>query len=390
MKQRLALLATTATVALSLSACGGGSSPSSASGGSSGTPPQPAVDSSVAGVVATGRPVAQATVTAYGIDGKTCGTAQTGADGSYAMNTQCPAGPVTFDVTAGSPGGLPLAAIGLPNTPAGAVSGTVNLTPLSTLALYDFVATQTVVPTAQVEPDFAHVLAAVPTIAQAATLIGPGAQGFEAQVLAAAHAVVQAIAAQLQAAGVDASTFDPVGTPFAANGQGVDAVFDQNPAGVPSADGYQLGSLLSLQLPAQPGAAPVYGGQNGPQLASSGGAAGTPPSSGGGAGGATGNLSIGGFTGVLAGSSCQVTATGGQIGGSCTLAGKAYPVYGTLASNALGFSILTVRLQAAPNFFIAGAVSSSGGSSQGAWADPMGEIVAAGASGHVTITATAN
>lgn len=389
MQHRLALITVACTLALSACGGGGGGAPSDSSINT--TTPAPTVASSVSGVAATGKPLAGATVTAYGSDGKACGSAQTAGDGSYAMNTQCAAGPVVFAVTAGAPSAPPLGAIGLSNVGSGAVGGTVNLTPLSTLALYDFVATQTIVPTAQAEPDFAHVLAAVPAIWQAAPLVGQGAQAFGSQVLAAARAVVQAVAAQLQAAGVNPASFDPVATSFAANGQGVDAVFDQFPASAPAANAYQLGSLLSLQLPVQPGSMPVFGGSAGAALAASGGAT-TPTVP---VGGSTvgGNLrfAMSSFTGALAGSTCSVTTNAGQASGTCTLNGQTYPIYGTLAVSAYGPAILNIHPQNMPNVLIlAILLSSSGvGTGQGSWVDPLGQIVPGGGSGNLTFQASA-
>jgi len=394
MKLRHLAAALAAACTLSLSACGGGGASSSAANDSPASA-APTVASSVNGVVATGRPLAGATVTAYGSDGNACGSAQTAADGSYAMNTQCVAGPVTFAVTSGPAGLPPLAAIALPNTSAGAVSGTVNLTPLSTLALYDFVATQDIVPTAQAEPSFAYILAAVPTIVQAGQLTGKSMQTILAQMQSAARAVVQAIAQQLQAVGIDPASFDPVTTPFAANGTGVDALFDQNPASAPAANAYQLGNLISLQLPAQAGASPVYGGSAAAALAGSGGALSgggismpTPSASGGAPAAANGSyqLSVTGFTGALAGSSCSLSGSGG----SCTLSGRSYAMNVSIRDNGFGYSIINLHPVSAPNFLIVGVLPSAGGTGQGAWADPLGEIIAGGGSGNVVVQYTPN
>lgn len=405
MSHRLTLTVLAAACTVALSACGGGGGGSTASNTASNntpaTPAAPTLASSVSGVAATGKPVAGATITAYGSDGRACGSAQTNASGSYTMTTQCAAGPVTFAVTSGPAGLPPLGAIGLPNS-SGAVSGTVNLTPLSTLALYEFVATQTIVPTAQAEPDFAHVLATVPTIWAAGPLMGKSTAQIVAQIQAAARAVVQSVAAQLQAAGVNPTGFDPVTTPFAANGQGLDAFFDQNPASAPAANAYQLGSLLRLQLPAQPGTAPAFGGSAGAALSASGGAlaagATVPASSASSPGTAASGtassgsytISVSGFTGALAGSSCSLSASGGQVSGNCTLAGTNYPTTGTLAANAYGFAILNAHPGNLSAVDIVGTLQGSSGSTQGAWVDVLGSIVPGGGSGNVVVQYSAN
>lgn len=389
---RIALAALAATGTLALSACGGGGTPSDYSVNTS-APATPTVASSVTGVAATGKPVAGATVTAIGSDGKTCGSAQTASNGSYTMKTQCASGPVVFAVTAGAPAGSPpLGAIGLPNSSSGTVTGTVNLTPLSTLTLFDFVATQTIVPTAQAQPDFTHILAAVPVLWQAAPMSAQGAQAFGAQLLAAARAVVQAVATQLQTAGVNLASFDPVTTPFAANGQGVDAFFDQYPASAPAANAYQLGSLLSLQLPAQSGVKPVFGGSAGAAL-SAGGLTSTPTTP---TGGTTpipsGNLriAVSNFTGALAGSTCSLTVTNGQVGGACTLNGNSYTAYGTYATNAFGSSTLNAHLSVFPSFTLIAIAPSAGAATlNGGWVDPYGQFVSGGGSGNATFQISA-
>jgi len=403
MHRRVVLSAVATAFTLALSACGGGgsgSSPSSTAGSTSSTQPssQPTVASSVSGVTATGKPVVGATVTAYGSDGHACGSAQTAADGSYSMSTQCVAGPVTFAVTAGGPAGVPLAAVALPNTASGAVSGTVNLTPLTTLAMYEFVATQTLVPTAQSQPDFPHILATIPTVWQAAPLMGKSTQQFASQLQAATLAVLQSVAAQLQAAGVSPGSFDPVTTAFTANGQGIDGFFDLYPVNVSAANAYGLGTLLSVQLPASVGGQPVFGGSAGAALAASGGAtsglgispgSGTAPAPTGSAPAGSMQITIGSFTGALAGSSCNLTADNGMVSGNCTLAGRNYPSTGTLADNGFGFSILNVHPGNLPTVAIAGAVAGTG-SSQGAWVDALGQIVPGGGSGNVIIQVSAN
>jgi hypothetical protein len=349
------------------------------------------VASALNGVVATGHAVAGVTVTAIDPLGNKCGSAQTQTDGSYRMNTQCVAGPLTLAVFSGAPNGLPLAALALPNTTGNAVSGTVNVTPLTTLALYQFLATQTLLPSLRSQPDFDHVITAMATLQAALPGIPGNLAAFVQQVQQAQQAVVQAVASALQQNGVNPGGFNPVTTSFSANGQGVDAFFDQNSAAAPQPNAYQIGGLLSLQLPTQAGGSPVYGGTAAAALSAGLPASGSngAPSSGVNTPVATGfpNMAItaSSFTGALAGSQCQASSNAGLVSGQCILQGKTYAMVGTLNANPYGFAILNLKPASGLLFTLVATTSSSGGVSNGAWVDPLGAITGASTSGNVAV-----
>ncbi|MHB1670109.1 hypothetical protein [Thiomonas sp.] len=126
--KKVALLCGFVVTAL-LTGCGGGGSVAST------TP----VSSSASGTAAYGKPIAGGQILAIDSTGKQCGSATTNADGTYAINLDCVPGPVLFTVSSGAPNGIPLDSLAIPASGQG-VSGTVNITPLTTLILYDALA----------------------------------------------------------------------------------------------------------------------------------------------------------------------------------------------------------------------------------------------------------
>lgn len=384
MFRRLVSLGLSSSLALALSACGGGDSASTTA--STAASAAPTVASSLSGVVATGRAIGGVSVTAIDPLGNQCGRAQTQADGSYNMKTQCAAGPLILAVLDGAPNGVPLGALALPNATGNTVGGTVNLTPLTTLSLYQFLANQTVLPGLRNQPDFAHVVAALVTLQQT---FNPAA--FWQQVNQAKQAIVQAVAPALRQNGVNPDGFDPVTTPFVANGQGVDAFFDLYPAAAPQPNVYRLGGLLSLQLPEQAGGSPIYGGSAAAGLSAglTASASNGTPSSGMDTSAASAfrdmAITVSSFTGTLAGSQCQARSDAGQVSGQCTLQGKTYPMVGTLNANGFGVAILNLKPANGLSFLLVATTPSSGGASDGAWVDPLGAISGASASGNAAV-----
>jgi hypothetical protein len=233
--------------ALSLAACGGGGSSSAPSSSSSAatTTSANAVASTVSGYVAYGKPVAGASVYATDVNGNSCGGATTAGDGSYSMSTTCAPGPVLFSVLQGAPNGIPLEALAIPSSDAAAVVGTVNLTPLTTMVLYDFLGTQTVMAGVNSPNGIAQTVGFVPTIESAAyQLYGPGLAFLDVsgQYQTAQDAVMVKLASTLAQYGVIASSFNPVTSSFTPNGQGMDAFFDAYPETVTGANNLQLGA----------------------------------------------------------------------------------------------------------------------------------------------------
>ncbi len=260
----------------------------------------PTVAARVTGVVALGHPVGGAQV--LGIDGTTgatCGMATTASDGSYTMSLQCTPGPVILTVTSGLPATMVLDAVVFPTTAvatstgntnsgvgsssttspvtvstsassassAGGTSpgatmtgttttdlpGTVNITPLTTLAVYGFVGLQTVLPGAAAAPDNAHVLAAMPLLTRAAEAKPGGVAALAAAYQGVVSTLVADLGPTLTGYGVSITGFDPVRTPFAANGTGIDTFFDAYPASLPSPSSIMLGTqaapLIGITLP---------------------------------------------------------------------------------------------------------------------------------------------
>lgn len=198
----LTLLAGLSATALLL-ACGGGGSSSSSS---------TQATSSVAGVVAYGAPVTGTQVNAIDSKGKQCGTAITDSGGHYTMTTTCAAGAVIFTVAATTPGGAPLDALAFPGAGQALVGGTVNVTPLTTLAVWCALGNLRLN-----LANHAQVLAMAPAL-----LTSPAYR-------AASDTLLSALGPLLAPYGINASSFDPVATAFQPNGSGIDGFFDACP-----------------------------------------------------------------------------------------------------------------------------------------------------------------
>lgn len=194
---------------LFLAACGGGGGGGSASGDDSSSGSQ---TSSVAGVVAYGAPMANTQVVATDSQGVQCGIATTDSGGHYTMTTTCAAGPVMFSVTGTTPGGAALDALAFPSANQTLVSGTVNLTPLTTLTVWYALSTLQLNLT-----DHAQIQAKAPVLLTSSAY------------RAATDTVLSALSPLLAPFGVSASTFDPVITAFQPDGSGIDGFFDACP-----------------------------------------------------------------------------------------------------------------------------------------------------------------
>lgn len=189
---RLARHAACACFALVLGACGGGGDGGSSSG--SGTPPPAPKTDTLSGTAATGAAVAGATITVRNAAGATA-TGKSGEDGRYSIAIES-APPYLLKVTTGS--GTLLYSFA-------AAAGTVNLTPLTTLALHD----------AGGKKPLSTLFEGWKTTRLAADAV-----------TAAAKRVNANFAALYSAKGVDPKTFDFFSRSFSADGKGFDAVLD--------------------------------------------------------------------------------------------------------------------------------------------------------------------
>ena len=265
-KNAASLLAASA-LTLSLAACGGGSasgvdgppgSTSTTPGAAAPVTSSNAVPSSVQGTVAYGHPVTGGDVVAIDVNGNKCGSATTASDGTYSMNTTCAPGPVEFYVS-NTPNNIPLLALAIPANANSAVSGTVNITPLTTLIVYDFLGTQTVLNGVNSPNSISQAVGFIPTIESSSYQLSGSAAAFAAISSAyqnAANQIMGALSQTLSTYGVSTSSgFDPVTSAFSANGQGIDAFFDAYPETVTGANNLQLGSsnpILSVNFSGSP------------------------------------------------------------------------------------------------------------------------------------------
>jgi hypothetical protein len=251
-----------AALSLSLTACGGGSS-SGPSGQAQNTTP-----SSVKGTVAYGHPVVSGSVVAIDVNGNKCGSATTASDGTYSMSTNCAPGPVEIAVISGAPNNIPLMTLAIPSDGNSPVSGTVNITPLTTSIAYYFLGTQPLVGSLQSPSSFAQAVAYVPMVLTAAYQQKGASAAFAAINSAyqgAAQQVLSALSQSLATYGVsNSSDFNPVTTPFSANGKDVDAFFDAYPETVTGSNNLQLGAntqpLLSVTFSGAPNSPATLGG----------------------------------------------------------------------------------------------------------------------------------
>ena len=275
--KKASLFSLMSAITLALAACGGGSS-SGVSGpaGSTSTTPGAAgtttsanaVPSSVNGTVAHGNPVSGGYVVAIDVNGNKCGSATTASDGTYSMNTTCAPGPVEFAVLSGAPNNIPLVTLAISSSANAPVSGTVNINPLTTMIVYDFLGTQTVLSGVNSPNSFSQVVGFIPTLESAAYQLSGSTSAFSAVAAAyqnAANQVLSALAQTLSNYGISVSAgFNPVTTPFTANGQGVDAFFDANPETVSGSNNLQLGTgsnpILSITFSGSSSSPATLGG----------------------------------------------------------------------------------------------------------------------------------
>ena len=182
----LALASAAIALTFGLTGCGGGDD--------SPAPSATAANVTLSGVAATGAPIANAQVKAVNAKGQSV-TTNSAADGSFSISIADSA-PYALSVTDGS------GKVWYSYAPAG---GSVNITPLSTLALAKAFGNQ---PLSQLVDGWAT------TRLDAAT------------VLAAAKTLNANFQALLQAQGVDYSSFNVFSSAFSANHSGFDAVLD--------------------------------------------------------------------------------------------------------------------------------------------------------------------
>ncbi|PXW22928.1 hypothetical protein [Paraburkholderia caballeronis] len=184
--------------ALLLAACGGG--------GDSGSNGSGSVSASrMTGTVASGYPVASASVTATDANGKTA-AATADANGSYTLPTTGLAAPIVLVATDPSGRATPMVSI-LASLPASGSNATVNVTTLTTALA------------ALLTPDSNPLDFVTPGAATSLSDVTP------AKVQAATATLDQYLANLLTAAALPA-TFDPIGTAFTANHTGADALLD--------------------------------------------------------------------------------------------------------------------------------------------------------------------
>ncbi|MDY0331708.1 MAG: hypothetical protein RBR52_14615 [Thiomonas sp.] len=296
-------------LALTLCACGGGSSSgvsgppgttSTTPGAAGTTTSSNAAASSVQGTVAYGRPVSGGLVVAVDVNGNKCGSATTASDGTYSMNTMCAPGPVEFAVLSGAPNNLPLMTVAVPANANAVVSGVVNITPLTTMIVYDFLGTQTVLSGVNSPNSFSQAVGFVPTLETTAYQLYGSSAAFAAISQAyqnSASRVLGALSLTLSNYGVSvASGFDPVTAPFTPNGQGIDKFFDDYPESVTGSNNLQLGSanpILSVIFSGSSSAPSTLGG-------TAAGSAGAP-----GTAGSAGSASATGIASCAPGTYCQ-------------------------------------------------------------------------------------
>src|SRR6185437_12418505 len=156
----------------------------------------------VTGTAATGAPVAGAAVTLKDSAGVTR-TSTSGVDGTFSVSSGGLTPPFLLSVTTG--GGKTLYSVSADAN----VTTTVNLDPLADLVIRAWYQAQN----STADAAFANPSALPPPT--------------PAQVQLLSHVFVQTMALWLQNNGLDPSTFDPIATPFAANGSGLDKVLDE-------------------------------------------------------------------------------------------------------------------------------------------------------------------
>lgn len=212
-KSRLKLTAACALALSVLAGCGGGggsvsTSSTSTSGSTSSSTPTSAAATTITGTVATGSPVANATVTVIGANGASS-TAYSSSTGVYSASLQGLTAP--YLVVATDPSGLNPTLVSVFTTLATVPSPDDQATVVNVTPLTSAVATMTTVTGNWLDLTIAGNLSQYVT---------PSA------VSAAKTKLNAALASILSANGLNPATFDPVDTPFTANQTGEDAVLD--------------------------------------------------------------------------------------------------------------------------------------------------------------------
>jgi hypothetical protein len=185
-----------------LTACGGGGSGgSNASDGATAT----ATATYITGTAAAGAPLAGATVTLTDANG-TQRTATASADGSFTLEAQGLAAPLVLSAT-GTIGDIPATFIAVAaDGPKAGEGKTLNVTPLTTAVA------------ALLSDDSDPMQLTDPAVLNA--------KATPAQLAAVVAALRSILHDVLQSAGANATTFDPMTTPFRADRTGLDAVLD--------------------------------------------------------------------------------------------------------------------------------------------------------------------
>jgi hypothetical protein len=183
-----------ATVASAiLFGCGGGG------GGYGGSSTTPAASTTVMGTVATGQPLANASITVLDAAGRSR-SAMAAADGSYAVDASDLTAPLVLKAS-GSRSGLAVDMVSVLDAMVAASANVVNITPLTTA-----------------------IAANLSTTGQPGDLNPVTDRDRIMTMLTAADNALQAqMATMMQAIGVSGS---PIRTPFAANGSGFDKLYD--------------------------------------------------------------------------------------------------------------------------------------------------------------------
>lgn len=194
----------------------------------------------VTGTAAYGHPVAGQTVQAVDSTGQLCARATTSSDGSYTMDTTgCAAGAAALSIAGyTTPSGVSLMAVAVPVQGTPVISGIVNIDPLTTLIAYDA----------------AGMVISSPAPATAAQALALLSRVTSAQYQQAQSDVLTASLLQLlqNTYGVQTSGFSAGATPFAADGQGLDAFFDAYTLTAPTSTSVQIapasGTGLSVRV----------------------------------------------------------------------------------------------------------------------------------------------
>ncbi len=225
-----------------LTACGGGSSGAPAS-------------SMVTGTAAYGKPMAGALVVATDAQtGQQCGQATTLANGTFSLSTSgChPGDTLLFSVSGGTPNGSPLDAIAIPSD-GQVVSGTVNITPLTTFNFLTALAMTNLTITSLSD--------GLPNQASLQAISNPN---FSGTYRFAVQTINDDLISVLRQYGINGATFHSVTQTFVADGTGIDGFFDAYPLSVSGLNSLVLGNaaapLLQLTFPTGGGKSYTLGG----------------------------------------------------------------------------------------------------------------------------------